>query len=192
MAGADQYYGKDLVEVLKSLAAEQVNQLMVAASGTVTSVDPSTYTAKVMIGALGIETGWLPIGTIYAGPGFGFFALPQQGTINLPGTEVTIIFEMGNINAGKIILFNYNDVDTPPAGLEPGDALFQHETGSKLWFKSDGSVELDASTVLRLAGGGAAIARVGDPVTASGSDPQGGTVNVTGTITGGSSRVFSG
>jgi phage baseplate assembly protein gpV len=192
MAGADQYVGKDLVEMLKSLAAEQVNQLMVAASGTVTSVDPTTYMAKVMIGAFGIETGWLPIGTIYAGPGFGFVALPDQGTIDQPGTEVTVLFEMGDINAGKIILCNFNDVDTPPTGLQPGDALFQHKSGGKLWFRSDGSVELDPNTVLKLAGGGAAIARVGDAVTASGSDPQGGTVNVTGTITGGSTRVFSG
>jgi hypothetical protein len=45
---------------------------------------------------------------------------------------------------------------------------------------------------VNLAGGGAAIARVGDSITATGNDPQGGTVTVNGTITSGSSKVQAG
>lgn len=161
---ADQYVGKDLVEMLKSLAAEQAGALMFPVSGTVTSVDPNNYMVKVMLGALGIETGWLPLGTIYAGPGFGFWALPEQGTGAQPGAEVTVLFEMGNPNAGKVILSNWNDTDPPPTGLLPGDAALVHKSGSKLHFHIDGSAELDVATVLKLAGGGAAVARVGDNV----------------------------
>jgi phage baseplate assembly protein gpV len=57
--------------------------------------------------------------------------------------------------------------------------------------KSAGPVNIDGGTIA-MAGGGAAIARVGDTITATGSDPQGGTVTVTGTITSGSSKVQSG
>ena len=195
MSGADQYYGKDLVEMLKSLSAEQVNQLLVGATGTVTSVDPVAYAAKVQIGALGIETGWLPIGTIYAGPGFGFWALPLPGADVQPGTEVTVLFEFGNINAGKIILSNFNAIDTPPPGLQPGEVALAHQSGSLLRFHNNGDVDLAPAGNLILCGGGPAVARVGDYIEAASgtyTDPHGVQHTITGRVCSGSSKSQSG
>ena len=180
------YIGQDLLELFKHIAQKYGLQIMTASAGLVTSVDPVKVMAKVMLEPLGVETGWLPIGSVYAGAGFGLLALPDLST------EVTVVFEMGDLNVGRVILCNWNDTDAPPGGLSPGEVLLLHKTGSLMRFNNDGSVELDPNTVLKLAGGGAAIARVGDPVQATGTDPQGGTVTVTGTITGGSSKVQSG
>ncbi len=175
------YIGKDALELIKHAGRQQAEQLMVASTGWITSVDPVKYMAKVMLEPLGVETGWLPIGTLYAGNGFGLVALPDDGT------EVTVIFEMGNVNVGKILLFNFNDTDAPPSGLQPGEAWLVHKSGSALKFHADGSVDLNPVTTLNLAGGGEGVARVGDTVQVN----VGGT-NYTGTITGGSGKVKAG
>ena len=175
------YIGQDAVELTKHLGRQQVNRQMSASSGMITSVDPVKYAAKVMLQPLGVETGWLPIGTLYVGAGFGLWALPDIDT------EVLVVFEQGNLNVGKIILSNWNDTDAPPSGLQPGQLVLTHKTGSLLKFDTDGSVSLNPNTILSLAGGGAALARVGDAVQVN----VGGTV-YTGTITNGSSKVQSG
>ena len=131
-----------------------------------------------MLEPLGQETGWLSIGTMYAGNGFGILAVPD---IN---TEVLVAFEMGNIDCGRLVCFNFNDTDKPPQ-INTGDVVIVHKSGSFLKFHSDGSVELSPNTTLKIAGGGAALARVGDSVQVS--VPSIGTC--TGTITSGSAKV---
>lgn len=175
------YIGQDATEVIKHFGQQQATSIMAASSGTVTSVDPDKYMAKVMLQPMGIETGWLPIGTLYAGSSFGLWALPEQDT------EVLVVFEQGNLNAGKIVLSNWNDADTPPSGLQLGQVVLSHSTGSLLKFDTDGSISLTPNTVLKLAGGGPAVARVGDSVQVN----VGGT-NYIGTITSGSPKVQSG
>ena len=175
------YIGQDATEVIKHFGQQQVAGIISASDGTITSVDPDKYMAKVMLEPSGIETGWLQIGTSYAGSGFGLWALPSIGT------EVLVVFEHGSLNAGKIVLSNWNDTDAPPSGLQPGQVVLIHSTGSLLKFDTDGSVSLTPATVLKLAGDGPAIARAGDTVQVN----VGGT-NYTGTITSGSSKVFSG
>jgi phage baseplate assembly protein gpV len=128
---------------------------MSASGGYITSVDPINYMAKVMLQPAGVETGWLPIGTWYAGNGFGLVALPDLKT------EVTVIFEMGDLNSGKILLSDFNKQDLPPAS-EPGEVIFKHKSGSILKFDIGGNVEVTPAGQLILCGGGQGVARVGD------------------------------
>lgn len=80
----------------------------------------------------------------------------------------------------KKLILNAQNIDIAVSG---GENVINIETS--------GLVNVNGGTVA-LAGGGPAIARVGDNVTATGTDPQGGTVTVTGTITSGSSKVTAG
>jgi phage gp45-like len=176
-----QYYGNDILEVTKNEASKQAVKYLSSSTGTITSIDKNKYMAKVMLEPLGYETGWLPISSIYTGNEFGWFALPAIGT------EVTVEFEMGNPNCGKVMLSNFNNTDCP-IPMEPGEVKLLHESGSFLIFHNDGSIEISANTVLKLAGGGEGIARIGDSVQVN--VPEYG--NCTGTITSGSSKVQSG
>ena len=74
--------GADPIELIKYLASQQVRQIHVSSIGEITSVDPASYTAKVMLYPGGAETGWLPICTPYGGPGWGFAALPPLGALH--------------------------------------------------------------------------------------------------------------
>lgn len=86
--------------------------------------------------------------------------------------EVVILPDGGSIQydtIGKKLIINTKDLD----------------------ITTTGTVNINGGTI-NLAGGGSAIARVGDAITATGPDPQGGTITVTGTITSGSSKVTAG
>ena len=129
---------------------------MSASTGYITSFDRGGQ-AKVMLEPSGIETGWIPVPTIYVGSGFGFFADVDEGT------ECTVIFENGNPSSGKVIAYHFQD-DTPPV-ISAGEAVFIHKSGSALRFLANGNVEINPAGVLALAGGGPALARVGDTTT---------------------------
>jgi len=173
----NQYIGNDLVELVQHLIEQRVSGLSIGLGGTITSVDQSTYRAKVMLDLAGVETNWLPIGTMLAGPGYGVMALPVDGT------HVTVLFEGGDgngadqYNAGKILLHDFNAVDfVPSSSLKPGEILLQSIGGA--------SVKMDAAGVTTLNGGAEPVARKGDTI----SVDVGGTV-YTGTITGGNANV---
>lgn len=143
------FRGNDIAENIKALGARGLD-VNIASTGIITSVDTEKYLAKVQIGITGSETGWLPIGTMMAGNGYGVVAIPEQGT------EVTVIFDEGNLQTGKIILCNFNDIDPPPQGLNPGEVLIQSKSGAK--------IKLDKNENIILNGGTKGIARIGDRV----------------------------
>jgi phage baseplate assembly protein gpV len=102
----------------------------------------------------------------------GFYQLENTPDDDGQFIEVAILPDGGIIQydtINKKLIINANDVD----------------------ITATGTVNVNGGTV-NLAGGGAAVARVGDTIQATGSDPQGGIVTVTGTITSGSSKVAAG
>jgi phage gp45-like len=133
---SEQYIGNDLTELIKHLGKEQRNRWTVSCEGLITSVDPKTYMAKVMLMPWEIETGWLPIGTIAVGPQWGVFHLPPDNT------EVLVTFVGGNVDNGRILLCYGNHVDAPPDGIVQGEIVLKHSSGSLLHFKQNGDVNL--------------------------------------------------
>lgn len=144
------FKGNNFAENVKELGARGINNINIASTGTITSVDPVKYLAKVQLGVSGVETGWIPIGSMIAGSGYGVVAIPDIGT------EVTVIFDEGNLQTGKIVLSNFNDMDKPPQGMIPGEILVQAKSGAK--------IKLDKNGHMVLNGGTKGIARIGDKV----------------------------
>jgi phage baseplate assembly protein gpV len=77
--------------------------------GIITAYDPAEYSIKVSLQPTGEETGWLPLGTPWAGNGFGFAAGPMIGA------EVEINFDSGTIGVGMAGSQFYNNEDRCPA-----------------------------------------------------------------------------
>jgi phage gp45-like len=105
------YVGQDATEVIKHFGQQQVSEMMLASDGYITSLDTDNKLAKVMLQPLGIETGWLPIGFIY-----GIQSLPPEGT------GVVVIFEMGNVNVGRILVCD-NPSTNPKPLARVGDTV---------------------------------------------------------------------
>ena len=127
------------------------------------------------------------VGLALGGSGGGVLYAPQVGdllvTAKGPGGEDVLL-------AGSL------DPTAPPAwiaalNLAPGEVAIGNAAGAHIRLTAAGDVVLvpAAGRNVLLGAAGAAVARVGDPVSASGTDPQGGTVSVTGTITSSASEV---
>ncbi len=156
-----------------------------ARMGTVSSFDPQTWRAKVMIQPENEVTGWMPVATEWVGNGWGMFAPPTAGD------AVLVEFFHGDFEAGIITRrFFHNGAPpvTSPGTVPSGEFWLLHQSGSALKFHNDGSVELISNKNLTATVGGDMNATVTGTLNASGN-----AVNVTATggkvIVKGSSEV---
>jgi hypothetical protein len=103
--------------------------------GVVTSSNPQTATAKVLLQPEGVLTGWLPVLTQWAGSGWGMVCPPS------PGDQVLIIPQEGDAQHGLIIgrLFS-NSVRPPAAG--PGEITLTHQSGCSIRLLNSGVVAI--------------------------------------------------
>lgn len=141
--------------------------------GTVTNYDPNTYSAKALIQPEGVETGWLPIASLWVGSGWGLFAPPKIGDV------VEVRFQEGGKEAGMIGLRHFGDVFRPLA-VPSGEFWLQHQSGSFLKFKNDGSVEANAAANLTATVAGNASVTVQGDVNATVGGQV--TLNATGNV----------
>jgi phage baseplate assembly protein gpV len=112
----------------------------VARFGLVSSFDPATYSAKVLIQPENVLSGWLPIVSAWVGAGWGF-AAPL-----LPGAQVLVIAQEGDAEQGVIIGSVWSSVDQPLTA-PAGEIWLQHQSGSFVKMLNDGTISLKASTV---------------------------------------------
>lgn len=129
----------DPIELIKWLAAQQVEHIHVGTIGEISSVDPQHWVAKVKLLPDNVETGWLPLPSTYAGNGYGIWGLPDDGT------QVFVIFEGADYNLGKIVCYVSNLVDTPPQ-LSQGQLNISNAAGAKVLLDTDGSVIVNDGT----------------------------------------------
>lgn len=111
-------------------------------SGIVSAFDPATYAVRVRLQPEDVETGWIPVATLAAGAGWGLQLAPKLGAVAL------VQFERDAIDAGVVVGFQFGD-RMRPQRVPAGEFSLRHESGSRLRFLADGSVELVASGTLR-------------------------------------------
>jgi phage baseplate assembly protein V len=117
--------------------AGQVSQFGAPRCGLVSSFNPQTYCAKVMIQPENTLTGWLPILSSWVGPGWGCVApLPL-------GVQVLVLPDRNDAQQGVIAGVLYSDVDTPPNSAAAGEILFRHQSGAYLTLKNDGTLSVN-------------------------------------------------
>lgn len=118
----------------------------VLASGTsrtraalVSSYDPDNYCCKVVLQPDGVETGWLPIGAMGVGNGWGLFIPPNIDD------EVEVRYHEDDLDCGYVALRFYNNEDRP-VKAESGVIYLIHKSGSYLKFENNGSVKMHSTT----------------------------------------------
>jgi phage baseplate assembly protein gpV len=135
--------GHRLNSAIAQIAEMAASGLAVSKMGLVTSYDPATFSAKVVIQPSGIESGFLPICPPWAGNGWGFFAPPPTGA------QVLVLFQEADSLVGVITLTVPNDIDVPLA-VPLGQAWWQDSAGSFVKLTNDGQITVTAPNGLTI------------------------------------------
>lgn len=139
--------------------------------GTISGYDPNRPAVKVLFQPEGNESGWIPLGALWVGNGWGMFAAPNLGT------QVEVTFLDGNDEAGSANLRFFSNVEKALA-VPAGEFWLQHKNGQSVKLTNDGKLTVND-------GRGASVALNGDGTIASaGSWSHTGDFNATGTVTG--------
>ena len=103
--------------------------------GTITSFNPSNFTARVQLQPEGTISGWLPVLSPWTGNGWGMVC-PL-----IAGDQVLIIPHEGQAEHWVIIGRSYSNVSVPPPAA-PGELWIVHSSGSSLKLRSDGTIAI--------------------------------------------------
>lgn len=99
----------------------------------VTSSDPATGSARVLLQPEGVLSGWLPVLTQWAGAGWGI-SCPLA-----PGDQVFVIPQEGDAENGIIVgRVCSNSARPPDAAI--GEIILRHQSGSSLRLLNSGIV----------------------------------------------------
>jgi phage baseplate assembly protein gpV len=124
------------LNALKAQAGALVEGQAQPRFGLVTSVDPTSATARVNLQPEGVLTGWLPILSPWTGAEWGIACPPS------PGDQVLVLAQEGDAEHGLIIGRAFSATQqAPPAPA--GEFWLVHSTGSSLKLQNDGTVHIN-------------------------------------------------
>ena len=103
--------------------------------GTISGYDPARPAVKVQLQPEGNETGWIPLGSLWAGNGWGMFAAPPIGG------QVEVTFIEGHPEAGVVGLRFFSDVDQA-LSVPSGEFWLVHANGAFVKLTNDGKLTL--------------------------------------------------
>ena len=103
--------------------------------GIVTSIDIERAVAKVIVQPDGVQTGWLPVLSAWAGQGWGMICMPS------PGDQVFVLPQEGSAEHGVIVGSAYSN-RRPPPSAEVGECWLVHKSGSHIKLTNDGRIEI--------------------------------------------------
>ena len=101
----------------------------------VTSVDPSSCSARVALQPEGVLTGWLPIASPWSGAGWGLVCPPA------PGDQVLVLAQEGDAEHGIVVARLYS-VEQPAPAAPSGEFWLVHQSGSSLKVLNDGTIRI--------------------------------------------------
>jgi phage baseplate assembly protein V len=126
----------NLPDLIKRIVAPMLMQMGQTRYGNIISVDPNTYTARVMIQPDNVPTGWLPIKSEWIGNGWGLVAVPNTGD------QVSLIPHDGDANNLVIVGRVYSQQQRPPVGV-PGEFWLVHVSGAFIKLTNAGAIEIN-------------------------------------------------
>jgi phage baseplate assembly protein V len=137
--------------------------------GVVSGYDPATYSVKVQFQPDDSETGWIPIGALAVGSGWGVLAPPVLGD------QVAVLMQDSDPDAGVAALRLFTDEDVPPA-VPSGEIWALHKSGAFFKLTNDGKATFSD-------GHGATVALNGDgTISSTGAWKHTGAMEITSTL----------
>jgi phage gp45-like len=127
-----------LLNAVKRQVSGMIGQIGHTRMGTVTSVNASNYTARVLIQPEGVLSGWLPIAATMVGSGWGLVSPPSNGE------QVVVLAQEGDPEHGIIVGRVFSDDHPPPktytdqyakgrsSNVQPGEIGLVHKSGTFL------------------------------------------------------------
>jgi phage baseplate assembly protein gpV len=104
--------------------------------GIVTSVDPTTASARVTLQPESVLTGWLPVLSAWVGAGWGLVCPPS------PGDQVLVIAQEGHAEHGVIVGLAFSAAQSPPPAPS-GELWLVHRSGSFIKLRNDGTIQIN-------------------------------------------------
>ncbi len=105
----------------------------------VDSYDPTTYAAKFKLMPDSVDqpviTGWIPLHTLQSGNNFGWHSPPAIGD------HGWLDFHEDDREAAFFSAATFND-QFKPVQVQAGELMYQHKSGSQVYFKQDGTVTI--------------------------------------------------
>lgn len=128
--------------------------------GEISSYDSRNHTVKVTIQPEGQESGWMPLGAVGIGNGFGMAVGPNIGDL------VLVVFAEGDFNSGLIIgrFFSTSNQAIP---VPSGEIWMMHQSGSFVQLVNSGDVQVHASGKLNASADGNLVASAGGDLEAT-------------------------
>lgn len=115
--------------------------------GIVDSYDPATHAVKVRLQPQNTLSGWLPVGTLAAGNGFGVHFAPNVG-------DQVVVHPLDGVHEARIVGSRLFSTTDQPLSVPAGEMWVIHKTGSGVKFHNDGKVELISNSDMTITVGG--------------------------------------
>lgn len=144
--------------------ARQEFDVKLLAWGHICNYDPDAHAVKVLIPTFVSSDGqmmvtpWMPLGTPWAGNGYGLQVAPKGSATpdDLTAGELVLILMIEQEQGPSVVAtMFYADQLPPPSQLLPegaelkrGEALVRHESGSVIYLREGGQVEVAAASQL--------------------------------------------
>ena len=140
---------------MRRIAAQQDAGMGQGRFGIVQSVDAAQHMVRVTIKPEGVVTGWLPVVTMAAGPGWGM-------NIGLtPGQQVYVASDSGDGQHGVVLGAVHSQASLPPktysanaetgdgTPAQPGEVVIRHASGACIRLCADGSIYMQGPVNIR-------------------------------------------
>jgi uncharacterized protein involved in type VI secretion and phage assembly len=126
----------ELLEMIRREAAAAA-QRQHGAVMSVTSYDPDRHAVKGTLHPHDVETGWVPVGTLGVGDGFGVVVGPCIGD------QLSVEFQNGDHNTPIIKQRLFSDKAKPPR-VESGEVMIITKFGHRILLTKDGKMVIEA------------------------------------------------
>lgn len=104
--------------------------------GTISGYDPKKQAVKVLLQPEATETGWIPLGSVWVGAGWGAVFAPKLDS------QVEVTFLDGHPDSGSANLRFFSNVETGPAA-PAGECWLVHKSGQSFKLTNDGKLTIN-------------------------------------------------
>jgi hypothetical protein len=149
-----------LLHTIKQVAREEMGHVKHNTLGYVSAYDVDTHSVRLVVPSFRVrgpsgeleayQTDWIPLGTPWAGDGFGDQVSPFAAAASpaSPGAGEQVILQLIEEDNGFSVAgcFFFNTAYPPPGGIDPGERILKSQGGKSLKLGNDALVANEGST----------------------------------------------